>query len=1302
MTLTAAVTANSAPLTTGLVNFCDATAATCLDAHRLGSAQLTSAGVATIKFRPGIGMHHYKAVFVGTNSALTSASPASALTVTGSNSTTSLAVVGSPGSYQLTATVTGLSAPTNPTGSVAFNDTTNGNATLSSPSLTAGTVNFGFTNIQVNQCCASLIAVGDFNLDGIPDFVYTNSGGEYLALGIGDGTFQTALNLSSFQSQGVVVADFNEDGIPDVAIATLSNGLIILLGHGDGTFTAPSVTRTASGDQLYAGDFNGDGHMDLAQENSDGNSITILMGEGDGTFTASTISASGLSLASVGDFNGDGLTDLVLTSTNTTGAVIYLSNGDATFRAAAMANVPALRFVVVGDLNGDGKLDIVATSVFGTNTAYVLLGGGDGTLTLASSSPTGSDPIYAAIGDFNGDGMADVAITNYSSSNITVLIGSGDGMFASAMNVPADSFSMGLAAADFNGDGLPDLIIGDGGFSTPPDNLMTELLSHETATATATSSEIAVPGSGMHQLVAVYSGNSTYSQSTSSPASVTAGANLTRLNLVVSPSSGSTPGQQVVLNAILTPSSSPSQSTNGETVTFYSGSTNLGTGTLANGYTSLNLNNLPLGLDVLTAKYAGDPNFASSTSPTVSYDVAYSTTLTTAVSPATGNVYGQQVTLTATLSPASGQGKVTDGEVVSFASGGKLLGTATLAGGVATLKTTALTVGTAGITASYLGDDNFSASNSTAFSYTTAQLVPTITWSQPAASIYTGAAVGSRLFTATSATPGQLSYTASLNGATPITINPSSIFAAGFYTLTATLTPTDGTDYAAATASVSYTVTPAPLTLIAANYTRLYAVANPTFSAQVSGALNNDSFTASGTTTATTSSPVGSYPITYAVTGANLANYTVATSPGTLTITPATPKLTWSTPSAITYGTALSATQLSAASSVPGTFTYFPALGTVLFAGSSSLTATFTPTDATNYSPQTATVPLTINKAPLTLAANSQARVYGAANPTFTGTITGAVNNDAFVETYSTTAALTSIVGSYPIVPAATGVNLANYAVTGTNGSLTVSQAGTSITFAMSNQNTTFTATVMSLTSGSPTGTVAFYEGQSIVGSGTVTNGVATYTAGPLPAGDFVLSAEYSGDADFTQSASPPTLNLALTPSATSLTVTPGSSATDVISLVTPAGYTGPVQLSCTGLPAAATCTFSPASISFTGSNTGTASTLTITTNTSAGLATPMLGQKAVGLTALAIMLWLPGALLASKGRRRRASLTSLLSLLLLLGVGLTVSGCGGGTTPSTTTGTTQLTPPGSSIVQVTATGTAGLTTTSSVSLTVQ
>jgi len=81
------------------------------------------------------------------------------------------------------------------------------------------------------------------------------------------------------------------------------------------------------------------------------------------------------------------------------------------------------------------------------------------------------------------------------------------------------------------------------------------------------------------------------------------------------------------------------------------------------------------------------------------------------------------------------------------------------------------------------------------------------------------------------------------------------------------------------------------------------------------------------------------------------------------TTAPVTPTITWPAPAAITYGTALSATQLNATANFPGTFTYTPAAGTVLAAATQSLTASFTPSDPTKATSATATNSIVVNKA---------------------------------------------------------------------------------------------------------------------------------------------------------------------------------------------------------------------------------------------------------------------------------------------------------------------------------------------------
>lgn len=153
--------------------------------------------------------------------------------------------------------------------------------------------------------------------------------------------------------------------------------------------------------------------------------------------------------------------------------------------------------------------------------------------------------------------------------------------------------------------------------------------------------------------------------------------------------------------------------------------------------------------------------------------------------------------------------------------------------------------------------------------------------------------------------------------------------------------------------------------------------------------------------------------------------------------TPVAPTITWSNPADIVYGTPLSATQLNATASVPGTFTYSIAAGTVLHAGASqTLTATFTPDDTTDYTTDTATASINVLPAPLTVTANNARARYGLLIPPLTGTITGLVNGDTDVATYTTTAVKGSWVGDYPIVPHLTDPN---YNITFVNGTLVIS-----------------------------------------------------------------------------------------------------------------------------------------------------------------------------------------------------------------------------------------------------------------------
>ena len=212
------------------------------------------------------------------------------------------------------------------------------------------------------------------------------------------------------------------------------------------------------------------------------------------------------------------------------------------------------------------------------------------------------------------------------------------------------------------------------------------------------------------------------------------------------------------------------------------------------------------------------------------------------------------------------------------------------------------------------------------------------------------------------------------------------------------------------------------------------------------------------------------------------------------------PTLVWSNPSAIVYGTALSSAQLNASAGwVAGSFVYSPPVGTVLPAGNHPLSVTFYPLDTVNYSPNSKTVTISVQKSPLTVTANSTSRLYGDPNPTFTGSIVGIKNNDAISATYFCGATPTSPVSGYPIVPTALGSALANYTVSLVNGTLTVNRATLTVTANNASRlygdpNPAFSGTIAGVKN-SETITVSYNT------TATQTSSVGNYAIVPTPSG---------------------------------------------------------------------------------------------------------------------------------------------------------------------------------------------------------
>ncbi len=258
-------------------------------------------------------------------------------------------------------------------------------------------------------------------------------------------------------------------------------------------------------------------------------------------------------------------------------------------------------------------------------------------------------------------------------------------------------------------------------------------------------------------------------------------------------------------------------------------------------------------------------------------------------------------------------------------------------------------------------------------------------------------------------------------------------------------------------------------------------------------------------------------PHTIEATYSGDANYNGSSETMTETIAPATPAITWAAPVNVTYGTALSGTQLNASTTVDGTWSYTPASGTVLTAGPQTLNVTFTPNDTANYTTATASVTLTVDKATASVTPTAGSKTYGTADPAFTGSLTGFLASDNVTATYTRTAGDSVAGGPYTVSAtlSPTGV-LGNYTITYNTANFTINKATASVTptaasktygtadpafngnlsgfVAGDNVTASYTRTAGETVGGSPYTVSATLTPSGVLGNYTITYNTANFT----------------------------------------------------------------------------------------------------------------------------------------------------------------------------------------------------------------
>ena len=607
---------------------------------------------------------------------------------------------------------------------------------------------------------------------------------------------------------------------------------------------------------------------------------------------------------------------------------------------------------------------------------------------------------------------------------------------------------------------------------------------------------------------------------------------------VVSPVNPSVSGQAVTFTATVTVNSPGSNALANPTgtVTFYDNGVSIGTGTLSGTSTdtaTFTTSTLPTNTDLITAAYtSGDNNFnPSDPSSVVNQVVNPADTTTTVVSSVNPSVLGQTVTFTATVTVASpGSNAVANPTGrVTFYDNGSVIGTATLSGtstDTATFTTSTLAIGTYPITAAYTsGDSNFNPSTPSAI---VDQVVDQANTTTTVASSVNPSVSGQAV-----------SFTATVTVASPgsnAVANPSGTVT--FYDNGVSL----GTETLSGTSTDTATFTTNTLPTGKDPITAAYTSGDSNFNPSAPSAPVNQVVDQANTTTTTVASSVNPSLSGQAVT----FTATVAvTSPGSNAVANPSGTVTF-----YDNGVSLGTGTLSGTSTDTATFTT-----STLPTGTDPITAAYTSGDS-NFNPSapSAIVKQMVNKA------NTTTSVMSLANPsvsgqavTFTATVavtspgSNAVANPGGTVTFydngvslgtgtlsgtsTDTAAFTTstlAIGTFSITAAYTsGDSNFNPSAKSAPVNQVVGKANTTTSVvslanpSASGQAVTFTATVSAVSpgSGTPTGTVSFYNGTAptgtLLGTGTLSGGIATKAITSLSLGTHTITVVYGGNTNF-------------------------------------------------------------------------------------------------------------------------------------------------------------------------------------------